>query len=106
MATGSAAVATVRAGLRADYAAVLTDADLAVMVGLASKYSPAPATAATPCDLPVLSLRIFEHNPQNGPERLMFKHLGTVRLRGRGGPRRRQHRGRRGWRRRLGSGRR
>eukprot|EP01046_Picozoa_sp_COSAG06_P024705 COSAG06_NODE_2030_length_7782_cov_5.203429_5_plen_284_part_00 len=75
MASGSAAVATVRAGLRADYAAVLTDADLAVMVGLASKYSPAPATAATPCDLPVLSLRIFEHNPQNGPERLMFKHL-------------------------------
>ena len=30
MASGSAAVATVRAGLRADYAAVLTDADLAV----------------------------------------------------------------------------
>jgi hypothetical protein len=75
MASGSAAVATVRAGLRADYAAVLTDADLAVMVGLASKYSPAPATAATPCDLPVLSLRIFEHMPQNGPERLMFEHL-------------------------------
>ena len=43
MASGGAAVATVRAGLRADYAAVLTDADLAVMVGLASKYSPAPA---------------------------------------------------------------
>ena len=30
MASGSAAVATVRAGLRADYAAVLTDADLVV----------------------------------------------------------------------------